>query len=129
LVTSRGVHRIHAVADEVDQNLLNLDAIERDKRKIPFVPLADTDGTTCSLFGHEVARFSNDASERRGVPWLNGLSEQGSDTADDLRRRVGVPDDPIHNDLYALQVGWIALKPALTGVRVCNDRGKWLVHF
>src|SRR5215470_2916711 len=32
LVTGRSVHRIHAVADEVDQNLLNLDAVERDER-------------------------------------------------------------------------------------------------
>src|SRR5262249_49650457 len=118
LVAGRCVHRIHAVADEVDQNLLNLDAVERHEWKIAFDVLVDTDTTTRSFFGHEVARFGNDAGERGGVPRLNGPFEQGSDTTDDLRRRVGVTDDPIHDDLCALQIGWIALEPALTGVRV-----------
>src|SRR5690606_4660664 len=35
-VARDGFHRLHAVADEVDQNLLDLDAIGRDDRKVAF---------------------------------------------------------------------------------------------
>src|SRR5262245_54587670 len=42
LVAGTSIHRIHAVADEIDQNLLNLDAIERDKGKIAVDLLVDT---------------------------------------------------------------------------------------
>ena len=34
----------------------------------------------------------------------------------------------IHSELCALQVGWIALKPALAGVRVGDDRSQGLIH-
>src|SRR6185295_6041640 len=94
-VARNRVHRVHAIAYEIDQNLLNLDAIERDRWMIAFDVFVDTDATTRRLLGHEAARLGNDASERRGVPRLKGLSEQGPDAADDLRCGVGVADDPL----------------------------------
>ena len=62
------------------------------------------------------------------VPRLHGLLEQGADAADDIRRRVGVPDDALDRDLRALDVRRLGRQPALAGVRVGDDRGQRLVH-
>ena len=128
LIVQRRIHRIQAVSDEIDQNLLNLDAIERDKRKVAFDIDVHTNAAPRSLLGHEVARFGNDARERRAAPRLHGLPEQGADAADDIRRRVGVPDDALDRDLRALDVRRLGGQPTLAGVGVRDDRGQGLVH-
>src|SRR5262249_30890680 len=54
------VHCIHAVADEIDENLLNLDAIERDKWKVAFDINFHANATTLCLVSHKVPHFRND---------------------------------------------------------------------
>src|SRR5262245_44903961 len=60
-VTSNGLHRIDAVAEEIDENLLNLDAVERGMWKVAFDIGVNTNATPCGLIRHEVTRFGNDA--------------------------------------------------------------------
>ena len=66
-VARNGVHRLHAVANEIDQNLLDLDAIERDGRKVAFDLDVHANAPPRRLLGHEVARLGNDAAERRAA--------------------------------------------------------------
>ena len=56
-VARNGVHRLHAIADEIDQDLLDLNAIDRDKRKVAFDVDVHTNATPRRLLGHEVARL------------------------------------------------------------------------
>jgi hypothetical protein len=58
-------------------------------------------------------RFGNNASERRAVPRLHGLPEQGADAADDIRRGVGVLGDALGGDLCALDVRGLGGKPTM----------------
>jgi hypothetical protein len=55
------VHCIHAVTDKIDENLLELDAIQSDKWKRAFDRNVHTNATPRGLFGHEVVRFGYDA--------------------------------------------------------------------
>ena len=64
----RALHRFDPVAHQVDQNLLNLDMIERDERKIAFDVRVDADTPPRRLLGHEIQRLGHNATERRGVP-------------------------------------------------------------
>src|SRR5438128_2851024 len=65
LVTGNGVHRLDAVANKIDQHLLDLDAIERDQRKVAFDVDIHANATPYGFLGHEVTRFVNDTADRR----------------------------------------------------------------
>src|SRR3954465_6195974 len=67
-VARHRVHRLHAVADKIDHNLLDLDAIERDKWKAAFDLDIHANASPRRLLGHEVTRIDDHAAERRPVP-------------------------------------------------------------
>src|SRR5262245_38179277 len=66
-VTRGGDHCVCGVAHQVDQDLLNLDAVERDERKIVWYIDVHANAAPCCLLGHEVVGFGNDAGERRSL--------------------------------------------------------------
>src|SRR5690606_5906107 len=103
-VARDGFHRLHAVADEVDQNLLDLDAIGRDDRKVAFDIDIHTDASSRRLLGDEVARLCDDSAERHEAPRLRRLREQGTDAADDVCGGIGITNDALHGLLSTFDI-------------------------
>ena len=127
-VACNRVHGIHAVADEIDENLLNLDAIERDRRKVAFDLDIHPNAAPRRFLGHEVMRLGDDAVDRCARPRLHGVLEQGADVAHDIGGGIGVMDDALHGFLRALEIWRNRREPALAGIGVGDDRGQRLVH-
>src|SRR6195256_16130 len=127
-VARNGAHRLNAVANEIDQHLLNLNAIDRDSRKAAFDLDIHADRAPRSLFGHEVAHLGKDAAKRRAASRFQGLPEQGANSAHDVGGTVRITNDALHCSVRSLDIWRLRRKPALAGMRVGNNSGQRLVH-
>src|SRR3979411_1393595 len=127
-VARNGAHRLHAVPNEIDQNLLNLNAIDRDSRKAAFDLDIHADRAPRRLFGHEVAHLGKDAAKRRAASRFQGLPEQGANSAHDVGGTVRITNDALHCSVRSLDIWRLRRKPALAVMRVGNNGGQRLVH-
>ena len=122
------LHRFHAVHDEIEDHLLQLDAVAEHlaQGRGEFHPQRH------SVAGQLVMQQRNDLVddfidiERR--PLIDGLVDQPADALDHLARPVAVLDDGLHRAARLVQVGRVAVEPALTGCGVGDDGGQRLVH-
>src|SRR5690606_9347984 len=116
-----------AVADQVDENLLDLDSVQRQRGKLCLGINLDTDAATDRFFQHQVPRFIEDGVEPAEASRFDSLPEQGAYSADDVGRGICVADDALDGLLRPFEIGRVRVEPALTGMRVGNHRGERLV--
>src|SRR3569833_4731244 len=111
-VVRNTVHRFHAVAHQVDQNLLNLNAIDVDRRKVTVDLNIHPDRSPLCLLCHKLAHVGDEAAGRRRDARLHGLLEHGTDPTDYCRRPIGVANDSLHGSVRTINVRWSGCEPA-----------------
>src|SRR4051812_17029228 len=62
------VHGIHAIPDKIDKNLLELDAIDGNERKMTLDRNVQANAAARGLLRHEALRFSQNAGKCRSGP-------------------------------------------------------------
>jgi hypothetical protein len=125
----RILHRFRAVANEVHQDLLNLDPVGKHRRQGLRQLQFHRDAPAIELVLGQTPDLVDDLVDvQRCLRWRR-LFEKGADTPDDIRRRVTVPDDAFYRRPCARQVGIVAGQPILAGLCAGNDSRQRLVDF
>src|SRR6185503_13089635 len=121
-------HRLAGVHEEVQQNLLHLDAVAHDDRQAGIELHADTDVTGDELAIRDLEDLSHRRAEIDGPPKHFALLEEGPQPVDHLRRaNIGVDD--IAQDVAQLgDVGLAVVDEAERRFRIAEDRSEWLVQ-
>src|SRR6185312_3965018 len=96
------LHGLETVAHEVDEDLLYLHPVERDRRNIAFDARLDRRLDFHGKLREQPARFRDEAVQARTASRLDGLPEQSAYPADDRRGGICVADDPLDGAAHAL---------------------------
>src|SRR5690606_18805894 len=125
----RGIHCIHAIAHEIDQNLLNLDRVQRNGRDITRNVEFQMDTASGRLVRQKLAGLSNDIPHQSDRSRRCRLTEQGPDAAHDISCSISVTNDALCGGLCAIDVRRFGRQPTMAGMRICDNRCKRLVYF
>src|SRR5690606_854560 len=71
-VIGHSVHGLHAIADQLHQNLFDLHAVQGDLGKVSVDSDIDLDPATRRLFGHQIAGLDHQVPDRSVYPHVHG---------------------------------------------------------
>jgi hypothetical protein len=127
LVTGNTFHCLHPVADEITQNLLNLNAIKRNRR-YAFLEVNDhANPAARGFFGNEITNLSNHAIDGREVPLVYGLPKQCANATDHISGAIRIPNDAFDCPVRTVDVRRFSGQPALACMRIGNDSRERLI--
>jgi hypothetical protein len=122
-------HRFNSVRDEVQQYLLQLNAICCRLRKIPGDLQIDHDALSfrpsmnkCKDLGHYLVEVYQGFLGSRPP-------KKGPETFDDLGSVLPISDDPLRRRVHIRMVGRVRRKPAKTRLAIRYHGGKRLANF
>ena len=122
------LHRLDAVAHEIDDELLHLHAIGPDRWQVDLQVRIDAHVSTGRFVAHQAAHFPDDIVEVQLRPGQIGPPEQGADAAHHLGRGVGVANGSLGRETRSFDTGRIGGQPALAGVPIGDQRGQRLAQ-
>src|SRR5580704_2236591 len=120
-------HCLNAVHDQIQHDLLKLDAIANDRIEIGGQRGFDSDAMTAELGAHENDYLPDQVVDIDRDHLGRGLAREGSDALDDIPGAVAVSDDASRGLPRFLEIRLVGFEPEQAGVRIGDDCGQRLI--
>ena len=120
-------HRVDAIADQIDQNLLHLDTIGGNRRQSRVEIGLDNDALGIDQVHQQPVHLVNNFIEVGHRPGQGRLPEQGPYPANHVRRVHGAPHDPLCGASGHVEIWRFRRQAALADLAVGNDGGQGLI--
>jgi hypothetical protein len=121
-------HCLDAVEEQVDQHLLNLDAIRPNHRNSVLLLAQNDDAGGPRIVGDQSDCLVDQFRQVDRLRCCRSLAYQASHPCDDIGCAAAVRDDPVERLLGLTHVWFIAAQPSFARIPVCDDRGERLAH-
>jgi hypothetical protein len=124
---TNGVHRIKAIHQQVQNELLNLDAISKYRLQVLLELGFDGCAASYRLRSEKPDDFDDEAVQVEHDMLDVGTLEQGPNPPHNLDRVFPIADDPLRGFTRSFQIRGLGAKPTQAGVGIGDHRSKRLI--
>ena len=121
-------HRIESVQEEVEEDLLELDAVAEDLRQIGVELVQNGDAADHGVAVEQADHFLEDGVEVERPQVRGVFLHERPDPTDDLAGAGVIVGDVVEDVANLLQVRVGGVQEPGRGLGVAQDRGQWLVE-
>ena len=119
-------HGLHGVANEIDEDLLNLDGIALDTGECGGGLDAEADAAGDGLFAEEEGSFPEEGGDVVAAAGEALAAEEGAEAVEGFAGAGAVGEDALGGEESAVVVDLLAAEPTEAGVGVGDDGGEGL---